>query len=42
MSRYISDSLRQSVKERAGYVCEYCLMSEEDAFINTKLITLLV
>ena len=32
MSRYISDSLRQSVKERAGCVCEYCRMSEEDAF----------
>ena len=32
MSRYISENLRQLVKDRAGFCCEYCKIHEEDAF----------
>lgn len=31
MSRpHIPDSLRERVRQRAGYVCEYCLLHEDD------------
>ncbi|MEM7375508.1 MAG: HNH endonuclease signature motif containing protein [Bacteroidota bacterium] len=32
MSRYISDTYRLQVKERASFLCEYCLLHEEDSF----------
>lgn len=32
MSQYISDRLRSLVATRANFVCEYCLISQEDAF----------
>ena len=32
MSNYIPNNLRSIVAERAGYVCEYCLISQEDSF----------
>jgi hypothetical protein len=32
-SSYIAAALRQRVRRRARYRCEYCLLSEEDAFL---------
>ena len=32
MSRYISDTIRQKVKERANNCCEYCLINQDDFF----------
>lgn len=34
MSMYISDYLRALTAKRAQYACEYCLISQEDAFHN--------
>ncbi len=33
MSEYISVALRSSVRERAGFLCEYCLLPESEAFL---------
>jgi hypothetical protein len=30
----ISTALRRQVRDRAGYRCEYCLLSEDDAFFR--------
>ena len=32
MSSLISAALRRQVAERADYICEYCLLHEEDGF----------
>ncbi|MEK6262172.1 MAG: HNH endonuclease signature motif containing protein [Planctomycetota bacterium] len=32
MSDYISVALRQAIRERAGFLCEYCLLPEAEAF----------
>ncbi len=32
MSEYISVALRGTVRERAGFLCEYCLLPESEAF----------
>jgi HNH endonuclease len=37
MSRYISDAIRQKVKERANYCCEYCLVHQEDFFLPFEI-----
>src|SRR6266436_5266276 len=31
---YISASLRRIIVERADYLCEYCLIAEEDTFLG--------
>jgi HNH endonuclease len=37
MSSYISPEIRQLVASRANYVCEYCLVAEEDAFFRFQV-----
>jgi 5-methylcytosine-specific restriction endonuclease McrA len=32
--RYISESLRRQVMQRAAYRCEYCHIHEDDAFFT--------
>jgi hypothetical protein len=34
MSRYISSGLRQRIAVRADFLCEYCLIAEEDTFFG--------
>lgn len=37
MNAAISDLLRKSVAQRAGYCCEYCKVSEEDSFLAFQI-----
>ncbi len=37
MSRYISESLREFVKNRAGGICEYCLINIEDTYFGGEI-----
>jgi len=37
MSSYVSAALRRLVAERAEYLCEYCLMHEDDAFFGCEI-----
>ena len=37
MSSYISAALRRLVAGRADYLCEYCLIHEEDAFFGCEV-----
>jgi hypothetical protein len=37
MSKLISDELRRLVASRAGYLCEYCLIHEEDTFFGCEI-----
>jgi len=37
MSNYISPETRQFVSQRANFVCEYCLLAEEDAFFRFQV-----
>jgi hypothetical protein len=37
MSSYVSAALRQLVAERAEYLCEYCLLHEEDTFFGCEV-----
>lgn len=37
MSSYVSAALRQLVALRADYLCEYCLIHEEDAFFGCEV-----
>lgn len=37
MSRYISETLRRLVMERADFICEYCLTSADDAFFRHQV-----
>lgn len=37
MSRYISESLRRLVAERAGYRCEYCRIPESNSFYSFQV-----
>jgi 5-methylcytosine-specific restriction endonuclease McrA len=37
MSRYISLEIRQQVATRAGFLCEYCLIAEEDTFFGCEV-----
>jgi hypothetical protein len=36
-SRYISIELRELVAVRAGFVCEYCLISEDDTYFGCQV-----
>ena len=37
MSSYINAALRRLVATRAEYLCEYCLIHEEDAFFGCEV-----
>ncbi len=37
MSRYISPEIRQQVATRADFLCEYCLIAEEDTFFGCEV-----
>lgn len=37
MSRYISPEVRQKVATRADFLCEYCLIAEEDTFFGCEV-----
>ena len=37
MSRYISPEIRQQVAARADFLCEYCLIAEEDTFFGCEV-----
>ena len=37
MSSYISPEMRQMVASRANFVCEYCLIAEEDAYFRFQV-----
>lgn len=37
MSRYISESLRRLIAERAKFRCEYCLVSESNSFYTFQV-----
>jgi len=34
MSRYVADSLRKLVAERANFCCEYCLLPAENSYFG--------
>ena len=40
MKRYISDSIRKKVKERAGHCCEYCRIHQDDFYFPFEIIPL--
>ncbi len=37
MSRYIPDSIRQLVKQRANHCCEYCRLHQDDFFFPFEI-----
>lgn len=37
MSSYISDDLRKQVAKRAEYLCEYCLIHEDDTHFGCQV-----
>src|SRR5437868_10451723 len=37
MTTYISADMRLLVASRAGYVCEYCLIHEEDTYLGCQV-----
>jgi 5-methylcytosine-specific restriction endonuclease McrA len=37
MSSHISPEIRQLVASRANYICEYCLIAEEDAYFRFQV-----
>lgn len=37
MSNHISPAIRQIVASRASFVCEYCLIAEEDAYFKFQV-----
>ena len=37
MSRYISPDVRREVAARAEFLCEYCLIAEEDTFFGCEV-----
>jgi len=37
MSSFISDELRRIVASRAGFLCEYCLIHEDDTFFGCEV-----
>lgn len=37
MKRYISDSIRKKVKERAGHCCEYCRIHQDDFYFPFEI-----
>ncbi|MDQ3257599.1 MAG: HNH endonuclease [Acidobacteriota bacterium] len=37
MSNYVSPEMRRIVASRANYICEYCLIAEEDAYFRFQV-----
>ena len=37
MSDYISEETRRIIAARANFICEYCLMAEDDAYFNFQI-----
>lgn len=37
MSNYISSEIREIVANRANFICEYCLIAEEDAYFKFQI-----
>jgi len=37
MSTYVSEELKRLVADRAEYLCEYCLIHEEDTFLQCQV-----
>jgi hypothetical protein len=37
MSNYVSEELRRLVANRAGRLCEYCLINEDDTFFGCEI-----
>ena len=37
MSRYVSADVRRQVAARTGFLCEYCLIAEEDSFFGCEV-----
>jgi hypothetical protein len=37
MSRYVSPDVRREVAARADFLCEYCLIAEEDTFFGCEV-----
>ena len=37
MSNYISPEIRQAVAVRANFICEYCLIAEDDAYFKFQV-----
>lgn len=37
MARWISAELRQTIADRANYLCEYCLIAEADTFYGCEV-----
>lgn len=37
MSNYVSAEIRLAVSERAGYICEYCLIAEDDSYYRHQI-----
>ncbi len=37
MSRYVSESLRTKVENRANGICEYCLITIEDTYFGGEI-----
>lgn len=37
MNRYLSAEVRQLVADRAHYLCEYCLIAEDDTYVGCEV-----
>ena len=37
MTTYVAAALRRLVADRAGHVCEYCLIHEDDTFLGCEV-----
>jgi len=37
MTRYISDELRQLISQRANFICEYCLLHDDEAYAGSEV-----
>jgi hypothetical protein len=37
MSRYVSEELRRLVTTRADFICEYCLIAEDESFYGCEV-----
>ena len=37
MSNYINSEIREIVASRANFICEYCLLAEEDAYFKFQI-----
>ena len=37
MTRYINEEIRQAVMQRANFICEYCLIHEDEAYVGCEV-----